>query len=156
MDLSSKVVLCAVMAAFLVSAQQQTAEAPSHVAFIRHLLASIADPSHDPAVCKMNEENLVSLYGLDQQEAALLHSAGLSFAAAKLSFRTQEAAILFGKSEETATDRASIATLSGQFDRQMAEVASQFLNSVRPQAATLLRRQGDVIAQFTGAAQKGN
>ncbi len=104
----------------------------------------------------MNEDAVISLYGLNTQEAASVHSAGQSFAAALVSFQNQETNLLAGKTAMTDDDRAAVASLSAQLDQVVAAMANQVLSSVRPQTAILLRRQGDVIAQFTGTAQKGN
>ena len=65
---------------FLVSLfAQQPARPPatvSEVGFLKHMLMSIANPVHDLKVCKLNEDGLIRLYGLDAQEAAVLHTAG--------------------------------------------------------------------------------
>lgn len=59
----------------------QVTASPSVVAFVKHMLISIASPDHDPKVCALNEQNLVRLYGFNSQEAAIFHSAGQTYSA---------------------------------------------------------------------------
>lgn len=156
MDRFLRSICWATLAASMALAQQPNQEPPNHVAFVRHILTSIADPSHDPAICKMNEQAVVSLYGLNEQEAPSLHSTGQSFAAAIRAFRDQEATLLAGKTTLTDSDRASVASLSSQLDQTVASFIVQLLNSLRPQTATRLRQQADLVAQYTETGQKGN
>ncbi len=131
---------------FMGFSQQLVSEAPGHVEFVRHLLVSIADPDHDPKVCALNEYDIGILYGLDKNEAALLRAAGTQFAAAKLRFVASEATLLGGKSTVADSDRVALGAFARQFQAETAAIAVQFLGSVRPQTAVLLRRQGDLIS----------
>lgn len=149
-------ILCVVYCCVL-SAQQSTQPLPPtqyQIKFIRHLLVSIGNSDRDPNISKMNIDGIVLLYGLNEQEAAAIEMAGRSFTSALTSFQRSRTAVVSGKETLTEADNASIMALSSKLDETVRSLASQILTSVRPERATLLRLQGDLLEKVTVNADR--
>lgn len=128
---------------------QQTAQPPataSEINFIKHMLISIASPIHDPKVNKLNEEDMVRLYGLNSQETAILQSAGQSYATAIKTFQAQR----------VPGNQAATAAASATVDQTASALANQILNAVRPQTATIIRVYAAKTAAAISTGKGGN
>lgn len=145
--------VCLFLFAGVALAQQATMPAapatPAEVDFVRYVLMSIASPERDPQVAKMNEDAFVRVFGLNQQEASILHSAGESFAAVLRDFQSQRQAVLAGKASVSQQDISQVNAVTAAFNQAITVLANQVLNSVRPEKAMLLRLQGDLVGEAT-------
>ena len=126
------------------------------VQYFRYLLNTLGNPEHDPELVKMQEEGFIALFGLNEQEAALLRSAALVYKTAMTSFKAKSLAITSEKASLSSRDRSSLKALAAEMDRTTAVTTEQMLNSVRPEVASRLRAAGDAVARATGAAQEVN
>lgn len=149
MKIVSHAILCAFYCCVLFAQHPIQPPTQEQINFFRYLLMSIGSSDHDPKISKMNRDGIVLLYGLNEQEAKVLDSAGKSFASAMISFQRSKTAITSGKATLTDADRASIAVLSSQLDETIKNLANQILTSVRLERAVLLRLQGDLRERVT-------
>jgi parvulin-like peptidyl-prolyl isomerase len=142
--------------ALLSASGQQLPQPPAtcdEIAFFHYLLTSIADPAIDPNMAKQNETNMILQYGLDDQEAAAFHAAGLQFASAMNDFRNKRRVILAGKAIPSPTDEPSLAAASAALDQEITSITNRLLNSLRPGKAVLMRFQGQLVGAATAAAR---
>jgi hypothetical protein len=129
---------------------QPIAQAPataSETAFIQNILITIASPTHDPKLLAIHKSDVATLYGLTEQELAVLSTAGQSYAAALQAFQAQRAA---------ASGTMQLSAASSQMAQKIAAIANQVFQGVRPQTAVLMKTYAAAAASVVPSAKGGN
>src|SRR5262249_37405581 len=99
------------------------------------------------------EEALISEFSLNHTELTVIHSARQSFRTTLLQLRQSEKSILNKKTLAPA-DTAALIAVGAQRDHQIAVLAAQILNGIRPETAAPLRFPATLILQRSAANRK--
>lgn len=123
----------------------------SELGYFRYILMSVGSPTYARDFVSSVEDAVASQANLNAQEREVVHSAGLSFRAVLEGLNRSASAIAAGKEELSSDDLDALAALRASRDAAVLEIASQILNSVRPETADRLRVPGRIVATATGA-----
>lgn len=122
---------------------------PGQIAFLRHLLITLADPHHDPKVRKLNEDGLGTLYGFTAEESSVVRDAGQRFTLAMQSYEARKHSLQSGKVQMSDADRTALSALTNDLSQTTTAIINQMLAGLRFQTRNLLQLQGDVIETAT-------
>jgi hypothetical protein len=108
----------------------------TEIRFVQHLLISVGNPEFDPKQCARNLGNLAILYGLTDQEKALLETSGEAYGASVKTFQAQRAAAYRGPGSQI---NSSLAAASAQMEQSVASLTNELVAGLSPQTAALVK-----------------
>ena len=128
---------------------------PDELGYFRYMLLNLASIDHSQESVQRYEENLLSQFGLSDQEALVIHGAAVTLHSQLLQIRQIQTQLTAGKVSLSDSDRSTLATLGAQREQLIDTLANQILNSVRPSTATSLRAPGHLVAAAIPRATGG-
>ncbi len=118
---------------------QSALAGPMSVAQI-HYFASfferVGSPDVPAAVDTVQERSVARIFDMDDAESAQLHAAAQEYRAEMAKLRSEETALVSGKSSLDASDRAALSSLIQARDRLVASAAQALLSSIRTATAS--------------------
>lgn len=141
-------IFAAVLLAVLPCAAQtpQPAVTPHELKYFTFVLTQIA-AADQPKVQATMDRHLFHLYGLNNQEIAILRGASLELRALLQQLSPAVRSIGPDPSGKlTAANQAMLSALATQRDQKVEVLANRILNQVRPQVAALFRLNGRILS----------
>jgi hypothetical protein len=147
----SRLIYCLTLLGACGYAQAAQAPAtPDELKYFRYLLMTLGSLDYRAEFVAAHENALVPQFGLNAQEAAVIHSAAQSLHSTLQEIRQSANGITAAKHALTPTELSALTALAARRDQAIATLANQILNSVRPVTAARLRAAGDLTHRFTG------